>query len=286
MIIYTLPLDSGGFRVPLRVKVAASSRTPASRRPGVCVHMHTRVCTHTCIHHSKTSEKEKGRKKERKTYQLALPGPGADLGRAFGSRLAVRAAAKPSSLQITVPLLPRPQALPTVFKVEELVLAGGYGAVAGQGSATQMQTNGGGQRGPLRWLGGEAVGGSMERCLESCGPARTSPDPSQKTVSSLPTEAQSSPSPGWPFLQRSQASTKQAAEPTDQIGAIYSVHSPVKCSNKNLWTLASCFNFFLSKKKKKCPMELKGLKKKKEKEKAETLNSPLCRENNNNIKLA
>lgn len=65
-------------RVPLKVKVAASSRAPASHRPGVCVHMHTQVCTHTCIHHSKINEKEKGRKRKGRRCQLALPGPKAD----------------------------------------------------------------------------------------------------------------------------------------------------------------------------------------------------------------
>lgn len=53
------------IRVPLKVKVASSSRTPASHRPGVCVHMHTQVCTQTCMYHSKISEKEKKRKKRK-----------------------------------------------------------------------------------------------------------------------------------------------------------------------------------------------------------------------------
>lgn len=42
-----------------------------------------------------------------------------------------------------------------------------------------------------------------------------------------------------------QARTNKVAELIDQVGAFYSVHSRVKCSNKNLWTSASCFNSFL-----------------------------------------
>lgn len=59
--------------------------------------------------------------------------------------------------------------------------------------------------------------------------------------------------------------TNKVAELIDQVGAIYSVHSRVKCSNKNLWTSASCFNFSSFEIKKKRPMshmELRGLKKK------------------------
>lgn len=83
------------IRVPLKVKVASSSRTPASHRPGVCVHMHTQVCTQTCIYHSKISEKEKrGRKGKGRRCQLALPGPKTHLGRGFWIR-----ASCPSSLQ-------------------------------------------------------------------------------------------------------------------------------------------------------------------------------------------
>lgn len=85
----------------------------------------------------------------------------------------------------------------------------------------------------------------LERCLESWGLCRTSAEEMHplSPLKSIALHRQADKS-----YSIRQASTKQAAEPTDQIGAIYSVHSPVKCSNKNLWTLASCFNFFLSKK--------------------------------------
>lgn len=145
MIIYTLSLDSGGFRVPLKVKVAASSRTPASHRPGVCVHMHTRVCTHTCIHHSKISGGKKGKKgKEDVPTRSARP------PKLTWCDVAAQQQSLEASGQLS--LLPISQALPTVSKAGELALAGRHQAVAGQGSATQKQTHGG-LLGPLRWLG-------------------------------------------------------------------------------------------------------------------------------------
>lgn len=108
----------------------------------------------------------------------------------------------------------------------------------------------------------------LERGPESCGLCRTSAE-EMHPLSPLKSRAlHHQADKPTAFAQ-----PDKAAEPTDQIGAIYSIHSPVKCSNKNLWTLASCFNFFLSKKKKcrksvRCPMmELRGLKKKKKKRK-------------------
>lgn len=238
------------IRVPLKVKLAASSRTPASHRPGVCVHMHTQVCTHTCIYHSKINEKEKKRKekgKEDNANSLCQAPRPISVG-AFGSGLAVPAA-KPSGLQDTLPLLPRLRLLATV--AGELALAGRYGAVAGQGSSTQTQIH-------TRWLparASEEVGkrgsvggrrGEVPRELLAC---KDFLRPQQKNCSRslacwLPAPELSITMRAGASYSAVQVSTKQAAEPTDQIGAIYSVHSPVKCSNKNLWTSASCYKFF------------------------------------------
>lgn len=131
----------------------------------------------------------------------------------------------------------------------------------GTGVIDKTQTHGGGQRRPLRWLGREAAGG---RCGEVPGELLACLD----FLRPQPKNGVLSPHQG-PELSSHHAglaSTKQAAEPTDQIGAIISVHSPVKCSNKNLWTLASCFNFFFfwGRKSVRCPiMEFREQKKKK-----------------------
>lgn len=100
--------------------------------------LHTGLgCACTCrqeyIHiHVFTTQKEVKKKKEgrkrgeKRQCQLVLPGPKADLGGAFGSGLAVPAA-KPSSLEATLPPLPRPQApVLSVWGGRELVLAGYY----------------------------------------------------------------------------------------------------------------------------------------------------------------
>lgn len=96
------------IRVPLKVKVASSSRTPASHRPGVCVHMHTQVCTQTCMYHSKISEKEK--KEEEKEREddanLLCQAPRPTSAGAFGSGRAVLAAFKPSGYTRTAPQAP------------------------------------------------------------------------------------------------------------------------------------------------------------------------------------
>lgn len=207
MIIYTLSLDSRGFRVPLKVKVAASSRTPASHRPGVCVHMHTRVCTHTCIHHSKISGGRKEKRKGRRTNSLCQPPPPSWPGGIFGSGLA-DTAAQQRSLEASgqLPLLSRPQALPTVFKAGELR----WQVATGCGGTGVSDTKADTWWWPVR--ASEVVGmrdsrRQLERGPESCGLCRTS-------ASSLPAEVQSSPSPSWQAYSIRPASTKRQSPQT------------------------------------------------------------------------
>ena len=141
---------------------------------------------------------------------------------------------------------------------------------AGLGTATQTQTEARreARARPRRGGGPEDWRTGREGRRRGGGSRPWAPWPRQPGRSRLggcrassrrPARAPSPPTAGWrgrgrgcgPSCCPRQAHTNKVAELIDQVGAIYLVHSRVKCSNKNLWTSASCFNVFLLLKLKK-----------------------------------
>ena len=122
---------------------------------------------------------------------------------------------------------------------------------ANDADADRRMQRGVSQASARRRQGGKAGGGEEEGwrgpCPGSPGEQDTDLRPSRRLASrtlSLRWRRRRAWARG-PSCQPHQAHTNKVAELIDLVGAIYSVHSRVKCSNKNLWTSASCFNFFI-----------------------------------------